>query len=425
MLNLASNLKIPVEAVTRTFAILGIRGSGKTNTGVVLTEELFKAQQQVIVLDPVDVWWGLRSSADGKASGFPVTILGGEHADLPLESGAGGLIADFAVEQNASLVLSVRHLSIKEQRHFATDFAERLYARKGQQKFRQPLHLIVDECDEFIPQKIPAGGERMFGAFDRIVRRGRAGGMGVTMISQRAQVVNKDVLSQIETLVCHRVLHKLDRHALEAWIVAHDVHGRHEEFLQSLASLGRGEAWIWSPEWLDLFERVKIRQRETFDSSATPKAGASPVAPKRMAEVNLVELRERMAEVLKRAKEDDPSELKRRIAALEAELKKRAPSPVDPGLLARAKQEGEQAAEKRWKAEVTALRRIVESAVQTLQGQPVSQVELEQATRRMLPSLRRSIPSSIRYRSRQRSGNAPQKLNKTEMLPSQPLNASC
>lgn len=367
-MRLASNLEIPIEAVTRTFAVLGIRGSGKTNTAVVLSEELLKAQQQIIVLDPVDVWWGLRSSADGKESGFPVTILGGEHADLPLEPGAGSLIADFAVEQSASLVLSVRHLSIKDQRHFATDLAERLYARKGQQEFRQPLHLIIDECDEFIPQRIPPGGERMFGAFDRIVRRGRASGIGVTMISQRAQVVNKDVLSQIETLVCHRVLHKLDRKALEAWIEAHDVHGRRDEFLGSLASLGRGDAWVWSPEWLDLFERVHFRARETFDSSATPKAGARPVAPKRMAPVDLAQLRERMTAILERAKTEDPRELRKRIAELEFQLKKKTPAAMDPEMLARARQEGERAAEKRLQPEIEHCKKAIADALRALQS---------------------------------------------------------
>lgn len=366
-LQLAKNLAMPADAVTRTFAILGIRGSGKTNTGVVLTEELLKAPQQVIVLDPVDVWWGLRSSADGKASGFPVTILGGEHADLPLEAAAGALIADFAVEHAASLVLSLRHLSIKDQRHFATDFAERLYARKGQQEFRQPLHLMVDECDEFIPQKLPPGGERMFGAFDRLVRRGRASGIGITMISQRAQVVNKDVLSQIETLVCHRVLHKLDRKALEAWIEAHDIHGRRDEFMASLAALGRGDAWVWSPEWLDLFERVHFRARETFDSSATPKAGAQPAAPKRMAEVDLAQLRGRMAAVLERAKAEDPRQLKQRIAQLEGELRKKTPA-ADPEALDRARRDGERAAEKRLQPKIDQLEKAITAALRSLQS---------------------------------------------------------
>ena len=332
-LNLAPQLSIPVDAVTQTFAILGIRGSGKTSTAVVMVEELLKASQQVVILDPVDVWFGLRSAAGGKSSGFPVTILGGDHADLPLEANSGTIIADFVVDSGASLVLSLRHMSMNDQRRFAADFAERLYARKGEGSARSPLHLVIDEADAFVPQRIPPGGERMFGAFDRIVRRGRAAGLGVTMISQRAQIINKDVLSQIETLICHRVLHKLDRKALEAWIEAHDVDGKSEEFLQSLAALGRGDAWVWSPEWLGIFKRVHIRARETFDSSSTPKAGEKREGPKKIAAVDLDELRTKLAATIERAKADNPAELRRQVGDLKAQLAKVSSAPPKTELI--------------------------------------------------------------------------------------------
>jgi len=327
-LHIADKLALPAEAVAQTFAILGIRGSGKTNTGVVLAEELLKSGQQVVVIDPVDVWWGLKSSKDGKRAGFAVPVIGGDHSDLPLDGSAGPVLADFVADSCASVILSLRHLSMNEQRRFAGDFAKRLYERKGQQ--RSPLMLIVDEADEFVPQRLPHGHEAMFGAFDRLVRRGRSSGIGVTLISQRAQVVNKDVLSQVETLIGMRVLHKLDRKALEAWIEAHDTEGRQEEFLASLASLGRGDAWIWSPSWLGIFERIHVRERETFDTSATPKAGDKITAPKGLAPVDLDGLRTHMAETIERAKADDPKALRAKISELSAkigQLEKPKPAP--------------------------------------------------------------------------------------------------
>lgn len=51
-------LELPIDAVTETFAILGIRGSGKTNTAGVIAEELLANGQQVVVVDPTDSWWG-------------------------------------------------------------------------------------------------------------------------------------------------------------------------------------------------------------------------------------------------------------------------------------------------------------------------------------------------------------------------------
>lgn len=377
-LQIAKDLALPIGTVTQTIAILGVRGSGKTNTGVVLAEQLLTAKQQVLILDPVDVWWGLKSSKDGKRPGFAIPVVGGEHADVPLDAAGGTVLADFAVDNRASIILALRHLSMNDQRKFATDFAKRLYERKGVAEHRSPLMLIVDEADEFVPQRLPHGHEAMFGAFDRLVRRGRSSGIGVTLISQRAQVINKDVLSQMETLIAMRMLHKLDREALKAWIEAHDTEGRQEEFMASLASLGRGDAWVWSPEWLGVFQRTHIRERQTFDSSATPKAGEHVAPPKEIAPVDLERLKERMAATIERAKADDPRELRKRIAELERAAKQKVGPPVkaDPAAaktasreaLQKAREEGANSVRKVLARELTKYEASVMKKIKQTQG---------------------------------------------------------
>lgn len=74
---LSAELSIPAEALTQTFAILAKRGAGKTYTALVLAEEMFRVGQ-VVVVDPVGVCWGLRSSADGQKLDLPIIVLGGE-----------------------------------------------------------------------------------------------------------------------------------------------------------------------------------------------------------------------------------------------------------------------------------------------------------------------------------------------------------
>lgn len=159
----------------------------------------------------------------------------------------------------------------------------------------------------------------MFGAFDRLVRRGRSSGIGMTLISQRPQVVNKSVLSQCETLICHRLLHKLDRKAVDEWISAHDTEGHRAVFMESLASLPRGRAWLWSPSWLDIFEQVEMRRRDTYDSSATPLTGTQPLVPKTLAPIDMAVLRDRLQETIEKAEADDPKKLKAEIAQLKTE----------------------------------------------------------------------------------------------------------
>ncbi|AHG93108.1 protein of unknown function DUF87 (plasmid) [Gemmatirosa kalamazoonensis] len=332
-LRVAANLALPLDTVTGTMAVLGIRGSGKSTTATVIVEELLEHGQQVAVIDPTDVWWGLKSSADGKSPGYPVVILGGRRGDLPLAAGDGATIADFVVESNASVVCSLRHFeSQRDMRRFVTDFARRLYFRKGQEGRATPLMCVFDEASLFVPQRVMGEDAQMVGAIQKLVRQGRASGFGVTLIDQRASTVNKDVLTQVELLVCHRTVAPQDRKALEAWIDEHDAEGRAEDFLTSLRRLPQGTAWFWSPEWLDVFQQVQVRSARTFDSRRTPKAGERVKAPTRTADVDLEALKAKLATTIEQARADDPRELRKRITELERELKQRGAAP-DPAAL--------------------------------------------------------------------------------------------
>ncbi len=312
---------LPDELVTRTQAILAIRGGGKTYTALNQMEEMLDRGHQAVALDPTGVWWGLRASADGKRPGFPVLVFGGDHGDIPLEPTAGQLIADFLVDSGRSAVLDLSAFeSGSAQDRFAEAFAERLYRRKSGS--RSPMHMFVDEADSFAPQRPMPGQQRMLGAFEAIVRRGRSRGMGMTLITQRPAVLNKNVLTQVDLLTCLRVSGPQDQKAILAWVELHGDEARRETMMGELASLPKGTAWLWSPGWLGIFERVSIRRRTTFDSSATPETGALAVQPRALAEVDLDDLSTRIKETKERADANDPAKLRRRIAELERALDK-------------------------------------------------------------------------------------------------------
>lgn len=324
-LKIGRKFTLPASLAQQTTAVLGIRGSGKTVTASVCVEELLDQNQQVCVIDPTDVWFGLKSSADGKKPGYPVLILGGDHGDLPLVETDGATVARFVVEERASVIISLRHLRKAAQRRFVTDFCEQLYHLKGKAANRNSLLLVIDECDLYVPQRVGGAEARMVGAVEDLVRRGRAAGIGVLLISQRAASINKDVLTQLETLVAHRHTSPQDRKALLEWVKAHDSDSKQEMFMTSLASLVQGEAWFWSP-LLDIFSRVQVRNRNTFDSSATPKPG-KVVTPKNAATVDIEKWRARLGEIIERKKTEDPQALKKRIADLENQLKLKSAAP--------------------------------------------------------------------------------------------------
>jgi len=161
------------------------------------------------------------------------------------------------------------------------------------------------------------GKERLLGAIENLVRRGRARGLGVTLVTQRSAVLNKNVLSQADLLVAMRTVAPQDRAAIDAWVKANGDEVGRKQVMDSLASLAIGEAWCWSPGWLGTLTRVKINRRETFDSSATPKMGVRVREPKKLSTVDLARIKDQMASTIAQAKQEDPRELRARIADLE------------------------------------------------------------------------------------------------------------
>lgn len=320
-LHLSEDLALPADAITQTFGVLAVRGAGKSDLAAVMAEEMFKAGLPFVVVDPVGAWYGLRSSKDGKSSGLSIPIFGGRHGDIPLEKTGGQMIADVAVDQRLSFVLDISEMSEGDKTRFLIDFAERLYRRN-----RDPLHLFLEEADDFIPQRPFREQARCLRAWENIVRRGRGRGLGITMITQRSAALNKNVLTQIETLFVLRTTSPQDRKAIAAWV---EHNGQAKDLLESLQELGPGEAWAWSPSWLKVFKRVQIRRRETFDSGATPKNVTGQRPPATLADVDLGALKVQMAATIERAKGEDPKMLKLRISQLEREVRELKMNPPE------------------------------------------------------------------------------------------------
>lgn len=314
MIKLAKDLDLPIEAVTQTFAILAKRGVGKTHTASVMAEEMLKSGQPIIVYDPTGAWFGLKSSKDGKKPAYPVVIFGGEHADIPLEETAGHTIASVIVEKRFPAILDCSLLRKGARIRFMTDFCETLY-----HKNRQALHLFIDEAQTVAPQNLKAMPEaaRLLGAMEDILLQGRRRGLGCTVISPRPAVVNTNIRSACEVIIAMQIIGPHDRKAIAEWVDAHgDDEGKAKKMMSGISSLKKGEAWVWSPSWLNVFQQVKIRDRETFDSSATPTVGGRAVGPARMAEIDVKMLGQEIQQTIEKSKADDPKELRRQIAAL-------------------------------------------------------------------------------------------------------------
>jgi hypothetical protein len=310
-LKITKTRALPLDAVTQTLAFIARKGAGKTYAAGKLVEELLGAGAPVVVLDPVGNWYGLRLAADGKRPGLPIPVLGGLHGDMPLSQDSGRAVAELVMGRMLSAVLDVSSFRKSERKRFVADFAERLFElAKG---VRSPVHVVLEEAQLFAPQQAQ-GEERMLGAIEDLVRLGRNYGLGTTLITQRPQSVNKEVLNQVECLFIGQLSGSHERKAIDAWVVE-NAEGEQLD-TRALASLPVGTMYLWSPQWLGTFEKVQIAKKQTFDASATPEIGKRHQA-RTLAPVDMEELRGALADVEAKAAADDPVALRREILRLE------------------------------------------------------------------------------------------------------------
>ncbi|MGN7186981.1 helicase HerA-like domain-containing protein [Microbacterium enclense] len=320
-LDLSAHLRLPLDIITESSAILGKRGSGKTTAGIVLLEEVYSVGVPVVSIDPKGDHWGVRSGVDGgPGGGLPIPVFGGLHGDIPLEPTAGQFIADLVRERRLSVVLDASEFSTVERRRFLTAFVDRLYRRPE----REPMCLVVEEAHEVIPQRVDAGDAPMVGAFERLIKLGRFKGIGVVMLSQRSASLNKNVLTQVDNLFMMRTVSPQDRAAVKAWI---DTHSESSAIIDSLPSLATGECWLWQPEHGEPV-RFRFRLRRTYDAGSTPKVGEVSAPTATLADIDLGEVESLMVQTIERQKQDDPKALRARIAKLESELAT-APNPIE------------------------------------------------------------------------------------------------
>jgi hypothetical protein len=315
---------IPDAAVAHHTILLGKTRAGKSSTMRGIVERLLDQGKPVGIIDPKGDWWGLKSSADGKRAGYPVIIFGGEHADVPINALSGKHVAELVATGNRPFIIDLGGWMVGERTRFFIDFASTFFRHT-----RGPRHLAIDEVHNFSPQgKVhdPDAGKMLHWA-NRLASEGAGKGITLLSASQRPQKVHKDYLTSHETLIAMRVIHILDRNAVKDWLDGAPDKTLGKQVLDELASLNRGEAWVWSPEAKFGPARVRFPMFKTYDSFAAP-TDQSTKKLKGWASVDLEDVKAKLESVVEEAKASDPAALKAEIARLKREAgKTQAPAP--------------------------------------------------------------------------------------------------
>jgi hypothetical protein len=282
VLNLGPELDLPLEDVVgQCVAILGIRGSGKSNTAGVIFEELLQARYPMSLVDIDGEYFGLKEK-------YEVLVVGsGDHADVELNMAAAGEVADLSLREGVPVILDVSDMLSEERERFVFDYLNRVWTLAG--RLRTPYMIGIEECHEFIPQGVRTPLKDVIA---RIALRGRKRGLGAVVISQRSAKVEKDVLTQAGMLFLHRVVHEADMRVygeLLPW--------RKLEAKETVSQLGVGECIFMAGS---AARKVKMRVRHTFHGGYTPSF--RPVESPKLRQV-----RGRILEALARVQDEVPA----------------------------------------------------------------------------------------------------------------------
>jgi hypothetical protein len=297
LLHLSKDFNFPaIDYAGQGNAILGIRDAGKTYTGMKAGEELLENSIPIIVYDPVGVWKNLKIGV-GKNKGYPIVVAGGEGSDIRLTPNNAVDIIRAAMKENVSLVFDLYAPELINKSTWIKIVQETVDVLMYENKQYGMRHIFLEEAAEFIPQRLQPQHSRVYASIERLARMGRNAKLGLTLINQRAEEVNKAILEICAFSLLHKQVGKNSLKSIQQWLELRQLDNV-PAIIKSLPGLKQGECWAIGQS--DQPKLITISERKTFHPD--PKQKEAAVATMRVA--NVTEFVEKMNQQL--VKKDPP-----------------------------------------------------------------------------------------------------------------------
>jgi DNA helicase HerA-like ATPase len=155
-----------------------------------LAELMYDAGAQFVALDPVGVWYGPPRRRQGEGAQRSRSSAG---CTATFRSSRRRR-ADRRPDRRSRPLVRARRQPVRARRRqgaLRAAFIDRFFFRK--KAAPSAVHLFLEECQEFVPQNPQRGEEQMLHDFTRMAKLGRNFGIGISLISQRPQEINKKV----------------------------------------------------------------------------------------------------------------------------------------------------------------------------------------------------------------------------------------
>jgi hypothetical protein len=299
--------------------VMGLKRSGKTNTGFVFIEGWLEAGNPLTFVDPHNEGWGLKIDATGQQpSPYQVIVAGrGKRADVPLNAAHAADLAEFSYTHRISVVLSLFRIDEDERFAILKAYFERLWALAEQAYDDDRVFnygIALEEAPTYLPQE---GATPVKPILKRIVQEGGKFGFTTFLISQRSQDIDKKILGQAALYVLHSVMHPREKDVYVGIIPE-----PRERVERRIAGLGQGDAIVF---YNKAVTELHIRTQATYHVGVTPGVARREVLPIPAFDATTLE---ELRAVMSRALPEDPArarlaQLEGRIAELQEEAGER------------------------------------------------------------------------------------------------------
>ena len=265
-----------IDYANQANAILGIREAGKTYTAMKAAEELLEAGIPILVFDPVGVWKNLKIGK-GSHKGFPVVVAGGEGSDIRLTKENAKDIVKAAMKENISLVIDLYSPELINKATWIAIVQTTVDLLMYENKGHSMRHIFIEEAAEFIPQRLQPQHSRVYASIERLARMGRNARLGMTIINQRAEEVNKAILEICELSLIHKQVGKNSLQSIQKWLEIRQLDNV-KDIIRSLPTLQKGDCWAVGMS--DQPQRIHISEKKTYHPDPKAKEGHDKLVSK-------------------------------------------------------------------------------------------------------------------------------------------------
>jgi uncharacterized protein len=192
------------DFIGSSVAVLGIKGSGKSNTAAVLMEECLQGGVPILVLDVTGEYYTLKEQWPS------VTTIGHSRDPASLVDVAVGQtnakdVARQAYKNASQVVFDLSGIARDDRQPLVATYLGAIWDMAP--ALRYPLVVFVEECHHFIPQRAATDAKPVL---VDMAAEGRKWGISLVVIGQRSSRIDKDVLTQADLCFLHHVTHPAD-----------------------------------------------------------------------------------------------------------------------------------------------------------------------------------------------------------------------